>query len=99
MAISVRLPEDVERKLQEEARISRKNRSELVREAVGEYLTRRERERLLAGMAEAAKNLYSDPDARDEGLEAAEDGLEEWLDDIEREERSAGADPNEKWWE
>lgn len=97
--LSVRLPDDVERELDRETGMSGKNRSDLVREAIGEYLTRRERERYLAGMAEAAKKLYSGPEAREEGREAAGEGLEEWLEDIEREERAAGADPDETWWE
>ncbi|HSH27688.1 MAG TPA: ribbon-helix-helix protein, CopG family, partial [Wenzhouxiangella sp.] len=48
--ISVRLPPDIERELEEEARRTGRNRSVLVREAVGEYLTRKERERLIAEM-------------------------------------------------
>jgi len=28
----------------------------------------------------------------------AEEGLEDWLESIEQEERDAGADPDERWW-
>lgn len=97
--LSVRLPEEVERNLERETQTSGKSRSDLVREAIGEYLTRKERERFMAKMVAAAKALYSDPEARKEGLEIAEEGLEEWLEDIEREERAAGIDPDEKWWD
>lgn len=97
--LSTRLPEDMERDLEYETEISGKSRSEVVREAIGEYLTRQERERFMAEMIAAAKALYSDPEAREEDLEIAEEGLDEWLEDIEREERAAGIDPNEKWWD
>lgn len=97
--VSVRLPEEIERKLDEEARISRKNRSELVREAVGEYLTRKQKERLVEAMKAAARVLYSDPGQIREGREIAEAGVEEWLEGIEAEERAAGVDPDERWWE
>ncbi|MFU8876659.1 MAG: ribbon-helix-helix protein, CopG family [Wenzhouxiangellaceae bacterium] len=97
--ISVRLPPEIEKGLEEEARLTDRNRSELVREAVGEYLTRRQKERMIEEMRQAAKALYSNPEAVREGLEAAEEGLEDWLASIEREERAAGIDPDAKWWD
>jgi len=97
--ISVRLPPEIERGLEEEARISARNRSDLVREAVGEYLTRKQKERIIEEMRQAARVLNSDPDAAREGNEIAEAGLQDWLEGIEREERAAGIDPDEKWWD
>ena len=97
--ISVRLPHEIERDLEEEARLTRRNRSDVVREAVGEYLTRKHKERIIDEMRQAAKALYSNPDAVREGSEIAEAGVEDWLKNIEREERAAGIDPDEKWWE
>lgn len=97
--LSTRLPEEMEQNLEYETKISGKSRSEVVREAIGEYLTRQERERFLEEMIAAAKALYLDPEAVEEGLEIAEEGLEEWLEDIECEERAAGIDPDEKWWD
>lgn len=97
--ISVRLPPDIEQSLAEEARITERNRSDLVREAVGEYLTRKHKERLIGEMTQAAKALYSNPEAVREGVEIGEEDLESWLEGIEREERAAGVDPNEKWWD
>lgn len=97
--ISIRLPDELEQKLDQEARRSHKKRSELAREAISDYLQRLERERFMAEMVRAAKALYADPDARREGLEIAEEGLEEWLESIESEERAAGIDPHKKWWE
>lgn len=98
-SLSVRLPREVQQSLDREIQISGKSRSDLVREAVGEYLTRKERDRFMKEMVAAAKALYSNPEARKEALEIAEEGLEEWLEGIEREERDAGIDPTEKWWE
>jgi len=97
--ISVRLPPDIERGLEEEARRTERNRSDVVREAVGEYLTRKERERLINEMKAAARALYSNPEVVREGVEIAEEGAEDWLESIEREERAAGIDPAEKWWD
>lgn len=97
--ISVRLPPEIEKGLEEEARLTARNRSDLVREAVGEYLTRRQKERIIDQMRQAARALYSDSEAVQEGRERAEEGLEDWLESIEREERDAGIDPDERWWD
>jgi metal-responsive CopG/Arc/MetJ family transcriptional regulator len=97
--ISVRLPPDVEKGLEEEIRLTARSRSDLVREAVGEYLTRKQKERMLEEMRRAARALYSNPEAKREGAAAAEEGLSDWLESIEGEERAAGIDPDEKWWD
>lgn len=97
--ISVRLPPETERDLEKESRITGRNRSDLVREAVGEYLTRKQKERIIEEMKRAADALHSNPDAVREGLEIAEEGLDDWLESIEREERAAGIDPDERWWD
>lgn len=101
MTISIRLPDELERKLEKEARISRKNRSEVVREAVGEYLTRREKERLIEEMKAAARVLYSDPALvqHEAEIQADFDAVDDSLEQIEAEERAAGAEPDEPWWE
>lgn len=97
--LSVRLPEGIEQRLDREAERTGRNRSDLVREAVGQYLTQKERDRMIEEMKEAARVLSSDPDAVRASRELAEEGLEDWIESIEREERAAGADPYEKWWE
>ena len=97
--ISVRLPPEIKHDLDEEARLTERNRSDVVREAVGEYLTRKQKERIIEEMRQAARALYSNPDAVREGNEIAEEGLEDWLESILREERAAGIDPDEKWWD
>ena len=97
--ISVRLPPEIERSLEEEARLAGRNRSDVVREAVGEYLTRKRKERIIEEMRLAARALYSNPAAVREDSVIAEAGLEDWLNSIEQEERAAGIDPDEKWWD
>ncbi len=97
--ISVRLPPDIEKKLDEEVQRSARSRSELVREAVGDYLTRKQRERVVAEMRRAARALYSDPDAKGEATAVAEAGVEDWLASIDTEERAAGVDPDDRWWD
>jgi predicted transcriptional regulator len=74
-AFSLRLPEDLERRLGEEARHCGQPRSELIREALEELLRRREQERFMAGLVAAAEALASDASARAESLDVAADFL------------------------
>lgn len=97
--ISVRLSPEIENGLDEEARLTHRNRSDVVREAVSQYLSHRQKERMIEEMRQAARALYADPAAMREGIEIAEEGLEDWLDNIEREELAAGIDPDKKWWD
>lgn len=53
--ISIRLPDDVEAGLAREAERSHRARSEVARDAIVEYLARRERERFLDAIARAAR--------------------------------------------
>jgi len=73
--ISLRLPDELEAKLQEEARLTSRPRSEVARDAIVEYLARQERERFLAGLEAAARNLASDPGSSREALTTADDFL------------------------
>lgn len=93
--ISVRLPAQVERALDQEAELSQRNRSELVREAVGEYLDRRRKQRQLEEMKAAARTAYAEPSLRaeDQRLQAdfeEADGLDE-ADDVQA--------PESPWWQ
>jgi len=99
--ISIRLPEDIEQQLNEEARFSDKNRSELVREAVGEYLTRKQKERLITEMKNAATALYADSEATAESRQIQQDfdAVDTTQQQLETEERAAGIDPDKKWWD
>ncbi len=99
--ISVRLPPEIERDLEEEARLAGRNRSDVVREAVGEYLTQRRRERLIKEYADEMGRAYADPEYAEEmrRIQQDFDDADDWLARIEAEERAAGIDPNEKWWD
>ncbi|KAF0103699.1 MAG: CopG family transcriptional regulator [bacterium] len=97
-AISLRLPDDFDTRLEEEARLEGKTRSEIARQAIAEFLERREKERFMAEMVAAAQALAADPAARREALELANDLVDEGLDAIIASEIAAGINPDEKWW-
>jgi len=99
--ISVRLPPEIERGLEEEARISARNRSDLVREAVGEYLSQRQRQRAINEYAEEMRRAYTDPEYAEEmrRIQQDFDEVDKSIEMIETEERAAGINPDEKWWE
>jgi predicted transcriptional regulator len=73
--ISLRLPDDLEAQLEEEARLTSRPRSEVARDAIAEYLARAERERFLASLEAAARNLASDSKTRGEALAVSEEFL------------------------
>ncbi len=99
--ISVRLPPEIERGLEEEARLSARNRSDLVREAVGEYLSQRQRQRAINEYAAEMRRAYSDPEYAEEMRRIRQDfdEVDNSIEMIEDEERAAGIDSDEKWWE
>jgi len=74
-ALSIRLPLELDQKLTEEATRTGQPRSQLIREALEALLAQREHERLQAALRDAATVLASDPEARQEALELAEDFL------------------------
>ena len=96
--LSVRLPPDITRELDREAELCGKSRSDLVREAVGEYVTRQQRKRLLAQLASEMRNGYRDAAARRESLEIADSTAGDGLAAIVADELAAGLDPDEQWW-
>ncbi|CAL1241064.1 CopG family transcriptional regulator [Candidatus Methylocalor cossyra] len=92
--LSIRLPDELDRQLQEEARRAEKTRSELVRDIVAEYLVKQEKARFMAELVAAAKAMANDPEAVAESLEIAEDFFpldNEALDIAE------GRKPGEPW--
>ena len=99
--ISVRLPPDIEKLLEEEARLSERNRSELVREAVGEYLSQRQRQRAISEYAEELRRAYADPEYAEEMRRIKQDfdEVDNSVEMLEGEERAGGVDPDEKWWD
>lgn len=74
-ALSVRLPEELEARLNEEARREGLGRSELAREAIADFLERKERERVLASFVAEARAAYGDKEIRAEALALAEEAL------------------------
>jgi predicted transcriptional regulator len=73
--LSLRLPDDLEAKLDEEARREGVGRSEVARTAIAEFLERRERERYVAAFVEEARAAYENPAARAGALALAEEAL------------------------
>lgn len=72
---SLRLPEDLESRLDDEARREGVARSEVARTAIAEFLERRERQRYLAAFVAEAQAAYSDPKIRKEALALAEEAV------------------------
>jgi predicted transcriptional regulator len=72
---SLRLPEDLESRLDEEARREGLARSEIARTAIAEFLERKERQRFIAAFVAEARAAYADPKIRKEALALAEEAL------------------------
>ncbi len=72
---SLRLPEELESRLDEEARREGVARSDVARAAIAEFLERRERARYLAAFVSEARAAYLDPKIRKEALALAEEAL------------------------
>jgi predicted transcriptional regulator len=72
---SLRLPEDLESRLDEEARREGLARSEIARTAIAEFLDRRERERYIAAFVAEARAAYADPEIRSDALSLAAEAL------------------------
>ncbi|MGE0032045.1 MAG: ribbon-helix-helix protein, CopG family [Steroidobacteraceae bacterium] len=71
-AFSLRLPEDLESRLDAEARREGVARSEIARAAIAEFLAQKERQRTIAAFVAEARAAYSDPKVRREALALAE---------------------------
>lgn len=67
--LSIRLPEDLVEKLEKEARLLHKGRSELARDAIAEYVASKERERFMSGFLSEARAVYAYEDRRREATE------------------------------
>lgn len=96
-AISLRLPDDLETKLAREAEMTGKPRSEVAREAIADYLARREQERLMAELTAAARTLAVNPKARRETRAMADTAVDDGLDPLTDFEQPAG--PDDPWWQ
>ncbi|MGQ0429036.1 MAG: ribbon-helix-helix protein, CopG family [Gammaproteobacteria bacterium] len=93
---SLRLPEDLESRLVEEARREGVARSEIARTAIAEFLEQKERQRYIAAFVAEARAAYADPKIRKEALALAEEALpldNEGLRVAERRGQYAGSSP------
>jgi metal-responsive CopG/Arc/MetJ family transcriptional regulator len=101
--LSIRLPEELDEKLEQEARLLHKKRSELAREAIAEYIEARERERFMGEFIAEARAVYGDETLRREAQEIAEEFLpfdNEALDAAEGRKpgKSLPEEKDNKWW-
>lgn len=89
--VSLRIPDALDKQLEEEASRENKSRSELVRDAVTDYLGRKEKERFMKGFVAEARAGYTNADISQDAQAIADDFLpveNEALDDS----------TDEKWW-
>jgi metal-responsive CopG/Arc/MetJ family transcriptional regulator len=92
--LTLRLPDELDERLNRFAALEKISRSELARTALDSFLREQERERLMADMEAAFRVLASNPEARAESLAIAEEFLpldNEALDIAE------GRKPGEAW--
>jgi metal-responsive CopG/Arc/MetJ family transcriptional regulator len=101
--LNIRLTEQIEQQLAEEARRENKTRSEIARDALNWYLTEGEKKRFMDQLLEEARTAYADNNIRQEALDLAEEFLSLDGEIPEKTDNSAPADPpnpesSEKWW-
>ena len=87
--INLRLPDELADKLEQETRLERRGRSEIVREALDRYLSEKARERLMAEMVREARAVYGDPKSVEEARRIAEEFLPAENESLERAEGTA----------
>ena len=89
--VSLRIPDALDKQLEEEASRENKSRSELVRDAVTDYLARKEKERFMEGFVAEARAGYANADISQDARTIADDFLP-----VENETLDSSTD--EKWW-
>jgi len=94
-ALSLRLSDDLDYALTDEAKREQKPRSAVVRQALVDYLQRMEKERFMNSMVEAATALANHPDSRKESLEIVESTLADTGNAIRDGEEPESYD---QWW-
>lgn len=100
-SISLRLDEELELRLANEAHVEGKPRSEVIRSALAEYLERRERERFMAEMVGEMRQAYSSRARRLEAIELGEELLALDAETADTGSDMNGADaqtPSDRWW-
>ena len=90
--LSLRIPDDLDKQLEEEASRENKSRSELVRDAVADYLARKEKERFLRDFVAEARAGYAKAELRQDAQAIADDFLT-----VENETLDSPAD-DDRWW-
>lgn len=101
--LSLRLPEEIEQKLADEARLANVPRSEVARQAIAEYLVRQEKERFMAELVAEARAAYANEEVRREAIEIAEEFLPLDNEALDIAEGRKPGEPwpeelGEKWW-
>ncbi|MFM9104342.1 MAG: ribbon-helix-helix protein, CopG family [Cyanobium sp.] len=101
-ALSLRLPDDLERKLSQEASLSGQPRSQLIRAALETLHLHRERERAEAALVGAATALATNDEAREETLAIAAEFLHAENEALALAEPGVGLNdgnnPASLWW-
>jgi predicted transcriptional regulator len=102
-AMSLRLPDELDSRLTLEAELEGKPRSEVAREAIADYLAKRERARFMEELVAEARAGYTDAATRREARALAGDFLPVENKALDRvEDRGAGTsapdDADGKWW-
>jgi predicted transcriptional regulator len=96
-AVSVRLPEHLESLLDQEAQIAGRARSDIIREALTEYIRHQQHRRFMGAYVGEARAGYADPALLAEVRELADDALALDEEGVARLE-AAGSDADEPWW-
>ncbi len=89
--LSLRISDDLDRQLGEEASRENKSRSEVVRDAVTDYLARKEKERFLRDFVAEARAGYANDELRQDAQAIADDFLR-----VENEALDTSTD--DQWW-
>ena len=101
--LNIRLTDQIEQQLSEEARRENRTRSEIARDALTWYLTEIEKKRFMNQLLEEAREAYANENIRQEAKEIAEEflPLENEALDIAEDPKSGKLQhkgPDEKWW-
>jgi len=101
--LNIRLTDQIEQQLSEEARRENRTRSEIARDALTWYLTEIEKKRFMDQLLEEAREAYANEKIRQEAREIAEEflPLESEVLNIAEDLKSGKLQheaPGEKWW-
>ncbi len=101
--LNIRLTDQIEQQLSEEARRENRTRSEIARDALTWYLTEIEKKRFMDQLLEEVREAYANENIRQEAKEIAEEflSLENEVLDIAEDSKSGKLQheaPGEKWW-